>query len=229
MKNLYKAALLVALGLASVTAAQAVTYNGDLLIGLTTQSGDDLVYDIGAESSLANGETWNLTTALSAAGINTSSSGLLWGVVGSKGTSGPEWLTDVVTPAGINHGQATAINSSVGALVVNDFSTVGEGNYATPANTVSYSWNEETAQGASGAGSAYSSEYTDPNLGGEGSIAFYSSTTAGVVTDLGSFSLSGDELTFNVTAVPEPATYGIIGGIGVLLLGLRRQLIGKLA
>jgi hypothetical protein len=35
--------------------------------------------------------------------------------------------------------------------------------------------------------------------------------------------------TYDEVAVPEPTTYGILGGMGVLLLGLRRQLTGKLA
>jgi hypothetical protein len=38
----------------------------------------------------------------------------------------------------------------------------------------------------------------------------------------------GQVLTFTATAVPEPATYVIVGA-GMLLLSLRRQLIGRIA
>lgn len=201
-----KAALAGTFVMAGVMAAQAITYNGDLLVGFTVQNGNDLVYDLGSEASLVNGSSWNLASALSAAGISLSSSALQWGVVGSKGTAGPEWLTDVSIPAGINHGEATSINQTVAALVINDFTAVGAGNYATPANTLSYSWNQETAQGASASGSAYSSEYTDPNLAGVGTITFYNSTDTGAVTSPGTFTLtSNGVLTFNLATSAPPA------------------------
>ena len=223
MKTICKAALLAALGLAGVTAADAVTYTGDLLVGLTTQSGNDLVYDLGSDSSLVNGQTWDLTSALSAAGLSTSSSSLAWGVVGSKTVSGTKtvWLTDVITPEAIDNGEYANISADVSTLVNNDFTAVGAGNYATPAYGVAYSWYYETDQGANQS-SVFSSDYTDPNLSGTGSIAFYSSTASGIVADLGSFSLSGSTLTFN--AVPEPSTLSIMAGAGLLFLSLRNRL-----
>jgi len=68
MRTSLKAALLAVLGLASVMAAQAVTYNGDLIVGFTKASGNDLVYDLGAETTITNGQKWNLGSALATAG-----------------------------------------------------------------------------------------------------------------------------------------------------------------
>ena len=77
--------VLVAIAVGVVlTSAQAATYNGDLLIGFTTQSGNDVIYDLGAESSLVNGETWNLSSLLSGYNLNN----VNWGVIGDKNISG---------------------------------------------------------------------------------------------------------------------------------------------
>lgn len=63
-----------------------------------------------------------------------------------------------------------------------------------------------------------------------GGATFNGWTYDGTVT----ISLANDTLTaiydeVNVSSVPEPATYGIFGGLGLLVLALRRQLTGKLA
>jgi hypothetical protein len=81
------------LGLAAVAAgisASAATYNGDLFIGFTTQSGKDLVYDIGQASSLFAGQTWDLSTSLTGAGIG-SLGGAKWGVLGDQNVSGQHY------------------------------------------------------------------------------------------------------------------------------------------
>jgi hypothetical protein len=207
MKKMFKATAVLTLALAGITAAQAqVTYNGDLLVGFTIAANNDLVYDLGPESSLTNGYSWNLTAALTAAGLNTSLSSAQWGVVGAKTVSGAKtiWLTSLAVPDSINNGQYATISPDVATLVNNDFTAVGAGNYATPAYGLSYSWYYETDQGAN-ASSVFTSDYTDPNQGGPGSIAFYSSTATGVVTNLGTFTLtSGGTLTFNVVASTPP-------------------------
>jgi hypothetical protein len=75
-------------------------------------------------------------------------------------------------------------------------------------------------------------------LNGDATFNLYEALSSGTThtyTDIGTFNVDAnngvDTITFTGAdvAVPEPATYGIFGGIGVLLLGLRRQLTGKLA
>jgi hypothetical protein len=48
--------------------------------------------------------------------------------------------------------------------------------------------------------------------------------------DEGTFNINvdTDTVSFTANAVPEPATYGLFSGIGLLMLALRRQL-GKVA
>src|SRR5271170_4881090 len=92
MKKIFKSALLASsLGLAGITTAQAVSYNGDLLVGFTEGSGNDAVLDLGAASSLYDGETWDLTSLLTGYNLST----IQWGVIGStSGTSPREaWST----------------------------------------------------------------------------------------------------------------------------------------
>jgi hypothetical protein len=200
-----KTALLAALGLASVTAAQALTYNGDLVVGFTVQSGNDLVYDLGSEASITNGETWNLTSALTAAGLNSRLSTVQWGVVGAKNVSGTRtsWLTiaaGIGTPNSVDGiGAWNAINGSVGTLVANDFSALGLGNYATPDSGVDWSWNKDTAQGATGGNSSFSITSQDPNTTGLGSASFWKQINDNSTpTQLGTFTLSSAGiLTYN--------------------------------
>src|ERR1700679_3535832 len=97
MKNLYKVALLAALGLGAIASAQAqftyggtpqsgggATYNdSDLILGFTSTSGTDAEFDLGSETSLANGETWNLSSILTSYNLST----VDWGVVGTSDIS----------------------------------------------------------------------------------------------------------------------------------------------
>jgi hypothetical protein len=196
----------VAFGLASITVAHAVTYNGDLLVGFTVQNGNDLVYDLASEGSLTDGENWNLSAALTAAGINTTGlASAQWGVVGNN-TTGDAWLTYAGpgVPPTINTGIYAKINTADKTLVINDFGATGPGNYTTPSYTLSYSWYSETDQGAYGGSSDYASVYVDPNWTGTGTNAFYQVISGGAVTQLGTFSInSSGVLTYHVF-VPQP-------------------------
>jgi len=233
-KKLYQAAVLAALGLASVTAAHA-TYNNDLLVGFTTQSGNDLVFDLGSFSSLTDGETWDLTSALSAAGLSGSVSTALWGVVGDINNSGTKttWLTDAsgIPAADPSSSQWSYIHSADGAIF-SSLSAGGIGNYGTPSSTVSYSWNQETAQGGSALGTAYSSvANTDPNTSGLGTwVAFYQTVANGSApTEVGSFSLNtvgaSDILSFE--PVPEPSSMALMAVGGGFLMLIGRNKFGR--
>jgi len=232
---MYKAAILAALGLVSVTAAQAqVSYNGDLLVGFTTGSGTDLVYDLGSEANVLNGTqtSWTLTDALTVAGLDSSLASAQWGVVGT-GTSvnhNPNiWLTSANGVGTINSGTFGSVRSAVGSLMANDFTANGLGTYATPSFGVSYSWYSQTAQTVQGglSGTAFASEENlNPNMTGFGSISFYDQNTSTVsVSELGAFTLSQnngiDTLSFTPTATPEPSTNALIalGGGALMLIG----------
>jgi hypothetical protein len=207
MRKLLKAALLAVLGMASVTAVQAQSYNGDLLVGFTKASGNDLVYDLGSGLTITNGQAWNLSSALMVAGLNTSLSTVQWGVVGAIHHSGVNytWLTLVSGSANPVPSSSAylAINNQVSDLINTlDFSAVGYGNYGTPAYSVSYSWSSIVGNtGNQLSPFANASQY--PNTIGLGSVAFWQQIANGSTpTQLGSFTLSSaGVLTYNTLSL----------------------------
>jgi hypothetical protein len=224
--QLYKAALLAALGLASVS-AQAYT-SGDLLVGVY-QSGDanTTVVDLGSFSSLQNGEQWNLSSALSAAGITLTSSSL-FGVVGFTGV-GP---TAYVTGAGAANvpnveSSAAGINGDLG----NDIASIKLGTVnITSGNGLD--WYTETVNpngGANGGVYADSGDNVNATVGTADTLY----TVVGNGSDptaLLNFNLTtGGELTYGTVAVPEPATYGLFAAAGLLIVSLRNKFSRKQA
>jgi len=221
MKNLYKAALLVALGLGGVATTQAQTaYNSDLIIGFTSTTGSDTMFDLGSASSLVNGETWNLDSLIS--GYTLSS--VDWGVIGTTTSGHNSYLTfnpSFGTPPAVDsQGNWTPIKTAVATLYDN-FATAGAGESATVLASASDSWNAETLNPT--LGTDYINENANPNVEGETSAYFYEQADNGSTpTALGTFSLASDGVvTFDV---PEPATYGLLAGGGLLLFSFRHQL-----
>jgi len=232
--QLYKAALLAALGLAGVSVAQAQTYtSGDLLVGFTTGSGTDLIYDLGSASSLTSGETFSGLSTLLAADFSSESS-LTWGVIGNGPNSGAAgtrtfWTTTAVgvTPGTVQgNSKFGALNSDMGALAENFSGATAAGDSATVASTVSTSWNEITTPNAT-LGTSYINEYENPNVTGETSdtLSVGVDSTAGITpTALGSFTLGPDDtFTFTSVAVPEPGAFGLMAATGLLVVSLRNQ------
>jgi len=235
MKTLYKSALLAALGLASVPAVQAVTYpTGDLILGFTTGSGTDVLFDLGAESSLPTtsgaSTSWDLTSLLT--GINLNS--VQWGVIGNLANSGsPRTAFTTVavgsTPGLINgNTQFGQLNSSAKAIYGN-FSSAGAGSTGSvlAGDSTDNSWYEQTISGP--LTSSYVNAFENPNVTGLTSAYLFSvqnNNTAG--SELGTFSLqlSGSIDTMIYTA-PEPGTCSLLGGAGVLALFFRNQLRRK--
>jgi len=216
MKDSYKFALLAALGLASVSAVQA---QSDLIVGVF-QTGDanTTAVDIGAYSALTSGETWDLSGAVSAAGISLSSTGV-FGVVGDvKGTSSATkivYVTDAGTPNTFTGASAfNLINAAV--------QTIGSAGLGTQTAGSGYDWSSETDPTVSGS--------TAANLGYSmsglvtGPIDLWSVADNGSAPVLdGTFTLNpaNDLLTYN--AVPEPTTLGLLGGAGLLILSFRKK------
>ena len=244
MKNLYKAALLAALGLGTIASAQAqftysgtpqsgggATYASDLILGFTSTSGNDTEFNLGTETSLVNGETWNLSSILTSYNLST----VDWGVVGTVTTGHLSYLTynDAVNgdnlPVLTGVGAWNNINTANKTIYNNSFTSAAVDSAATIAASSSASWNSETVNPT--LGTQYQNENVNPNLAGDGAIDFWvQNEGTGTDSVLGQFSLASDGVvTFNVAAVPEPATYGLLAGAGLLIVALRRQFSVKKA
>jgi len=245
MKNLYKAALLAALGLGTIASAQAqFTYSGtpqsgggatypgsDLILGFTSTSGNDTEFNLGTEASLVNGETWNLSSILTSYNLST----VDWGVVGTVTTGHLSYLTydDAVygnnLPVLTGVGAWTNIKNATTAIYNNAFSSTAVDSAATIAASSASSWDSQTVNPT--LGTQYQNENVNPNLAGDGTVDFWvQNEGAGTDSNIGTFSLASDGVvTFNVAAVPEPATYGLLAGAGLLIVALRRQFSVKKA
>jgi hypothetical protein len=233
----YKAALLAALGLAGVSAAQAQTYTaGDLLVGFTTSSGSDLIYDLGQASALHNGETFSGLSTLLAVDFS-SLSALQWGVIGDINSGSPRtaYTTTAVggsTPSTITG--STKMNQINNVMLNFSGDFAGQAPVAGSSTTISAndpnSWNVQTTPNAT-LSTDYINTYGNPNVTGATSDSFFrifNNTTA--PTLLGGFTLGADDsFTFNTVAVPEPATYGVLAAAGLLLVSLRNQFSRKQA
>ena len=222
MVNSSKAALLAAFGLAGAVTAQAATYTGDLLIGFTTQSGNDTIFDLGAASSLYSGESWDLSSMLGSYNLNT----INWGILGDKNLSGTRtaWSTlgGVVSGTGTWNSLDTAAKS-----IYSNFGTAGAGQSLVITSTDDNSWNQQTINGPGT--SQYVNVWGNPNSSGLVTETLYQMVANGSdPVALGSFAL-GSNGSVVFTAVPEPAACSILGGAGLLLVSLRSQLRRKLS
>ena len=225
---MYKAAIIAALGLASVSAVKAESY-GELLVGFTTKSGSDVIYDLGALSSITSGQTWDAgTLGISAA----SSASYSWGVIGddyaANGTvvNNTLWTTANAQPGLINGGSKfNAIDSSIASLYAPILAN-GVSGY-TVAATSANSWNNQAIAGA--LTTQYHNAYVNPTTTGLASISLFQVTDDNTApVNVGSFSLDNTGLlTFTANsgsvAVPEPTSIAAFGGAGLLLLSLRNR------
>jgi hypothetical protein len=225
MKKQTKATL-IALAIAGATAAsQAASYNNDLIIGFSSTTGNDVLYDLGSFGSLNSGETWNLSSLLSGYNLST----VNWGVVGnSSGTTTSRILytTFGSTPANAGASRGNSINNSDISMYGN-FATAGAGQSASVDSTTDNSWNRQTINPT--LLTQYQNAWENPNQVGAGSISFWSvqaNNTEGALD--GTFSLDNSGVV-TFTAVPEPSTYGLFAGAGLLAVCLRNQFRRKQA
>jgi plastocyanin len=215
-----KLTLLAAAFAIIAVSAQADTYSGDLVIGFSDGTHNDVVYDLGPESSITNGQTWKFGST----GLNIITNLVLanthWGVIGDNTTTHSVWCSTDGTfiPRELS-GHSDLIQNvedPTENLYNNNMSPAAAGSYflIDPNDIAGESWNHQmvTAHAVSG---AYALLYEDPNILGAGSDFFYGLT--GYNTDpvlLGSFTLAANfVVTYNTNSVSSssPPTAGFSG------------------
>ena len=192
--------LATALGLCVASQANSESYS-DLLVGFTTQSGSDVIYDIGALSGLTDGETWSAgTLGISVGSVNN----YKWGVIGDDYSANQSvlnntlWTTAPSLPGILINGSSkfNSIDSSIATLYATILANTVT-SYTIVATDVN-SWNSQTISGA--LTTQYHNAYLNPNASGVSSIGLYQITDQNSLpVRVGTFSLgSGGTLTFNL-------------------------------
>lgn len=217
MKRTTKYALLAASALAVAASAQAAYRNGDLLAGFTGVGTTDFIYDLGPSSSLSQGQTWAIGAGL----------GTTFGIVGAQtvGQSGVIWATQA-DPSFASSGLDVTLAARQGKIGVAalGFGLNGTGSSWTPGNDEDRSWNMEANQAPGGTGNTLQNQISfSPTVDANSTAFFYSlDSTANTITYEGHFSYDSGGGT--LTYVPEPTSFSLLGGFGLLGLAARRKL-----
>jgi hypothetical protein len=206
MIKIVKFALLaMATGIVLNSGQAQTTYNNDLLIGFTKQSGNDLIYDLGAASSLTNGQTWNLVSLLSGYTLST----VNWGVIGDKQVSGLRyaWMTTDGTflPIPVPSTSAWGKLNTATSSIYQNMSAAGAGQYVSIASSDDNSWNSQTINPS--LTTQYANVQGNPNVVGLTSDSYYSMIATNQPPQLaGKFTLAANGVvTFNTVANTPPA------------------------
>ncbi len=219
MNKQIRAVLLAAAVLAGAASAPAATYTGDLLVGFTSQGGNDFIFDLGQASSLTSGETFNLNTALAGFNLGT----VHWGVIGDKNVGGTRtsWTTSGgLVPNPVPNTATWGQIDTATKAVYQNFPVGGANDQFTISASDDNSWNMQTINGS--LTTQYHNAYEDPNFVGTGSASFYSLIANNSnPTLLGNFTLSGNG-TLTFTSVPEPSAC-VLAGLGLLALSFHNR------
>ncbi|HEY3762962.1 MAG TPA: hypothetical protein VGN23_14550 [Verrucomicrobiae bacterium] len=251
--NLYKTALVAALGLAGATAVQAQTVGpNDLVLGFTSQAAgvtDDYLIDLGQIPSTPGtfdiSTTFNATTFGSTFGSALSGNELNAGIVGGSTSSAIDSTLDISgNPSTLSPG-SSAPAASTKSFVDNAGDIATSLSLGTPAHSAQTSFFSDVAENPTTAGAnansfaGYVSNPLSTMTGNsivldlwENSDSGRSGVTGWTYEGYVDLSFSGNDLTATYdepAATPEPATYGIFGCVGVLMLGMRRKFGSRIA
>lgn len=259
--NLYKAALLVALGLAISPAAKA---SNDLLVGFNDaagNAGNDYVIDLGTYTDFTLTSTFNGSisssvfntafgsdvNALNNVAVGAVAAGSYAGSSGLNGSTSGTYVfqTGSLLAATPPNAQFNAAKTAITGVTVSGANT--EYAIGTPQATTGQ-WDYEVAQSptsgdVSGTGVATTTGNPESLLvNGDATLTLYYSTTisgighnADAWAELGTLTIDANSGVDTISyagvdsSVPEPTTYGIFAGAGLLLLALRRQFSAKIA
>ena len=246
MTKLYKAALLAALGLASVTAAQA---SNNMLLGFSDFAGpssaqNDYVIDLGAASLFTTSASLNLSSLFNASTFTTAfgtDSGYLHNVAVGVVEGGPAAtkVNDTRTLFQTASGTPQVIIPSTLQTAAADAAGVAIGNYVS---TTTGGWSLQVApsSGNLGGSTVASTTGTQP-LQNLSSGVIFEDLYENIETKTGNFTYANSgwskigtfdinvntgSVTFDgvASAVPEPASYGLLAAAGLLIVSLRNKL-----
>ncbi len=256
MTKQIKAVMLASAAAAMAVTAQAqlpvtgyTDNHNDILIGFTKAgSTGDLVIDLGTAAQIgvggsgavdlnANGNVGQNSADLLSqlTGLFGSLNNVQWGAVGGHFTSGANFSIYST----VAHGVASPFAPGAPGQIMGAINTAGHAlgdigggltaNQAVvdPTQTFGESWTEIVAPGT--LSSSFTSKYYNP----DSSYASVSMEDLYVSTSssqslLGTLTLfNTGNLVFTPVAVPEPATYSLLAGMGILVLSFRRQFIRK--
>ncbi len=238
MTKLYKAALLATLGLASVSAAHASLVSNDLYLGLVdTSSTSDYVINLGLATSLPLNSTSvvDLSGDLSASTFNSvfTSGTVEMGVVGGHSTIGSYQMYYTGTAPNPQSITAGTISSSWTAINSQAWPSSSDKSFTSTVSLSTAVPGSFSSQFGVSPIVAASSGVITENLylatpSSDAYLGYFTLNESGIHSS----SVDAGTLTFtsaNVTAVPEPATYGLLAGAGLLVVSLRNQLRRKQA
>jgi PEP-CTERM motif-containing protein len=216
MKTTSRIALLAAVALGMAASTQAQSYvNGDLLLGFSGGA-NDFIYDLGSFSSLVQGETWSVGANL----------GTVFGVVGASGGTHHIYATssdaaeNSFDPTGLYSGAAANVTTISGSPTA---VTVGGTRSRTTTATDTTGWTFQTHQPPGTPGNTFQNNFFDPNVSASGTAYFFDNNNLGAVAAHSFFTYNSANGIVTFGAVPEPSTYGLLAGAGLLGLALRRQ------
>ncbi len=216
MRNSIKLAIGAA-GLMAVTVAQAANYApGDLLVGFDGGA-NNLVYDLGQASSLTSGQSWT---------ISAPSGSTRFGIVGYDSANNiyATWGSQSGDLSNIGFDPTSLYSVAAGNIrsIAGGTSAIQAGGFRTTTSSDTTGWFMQTDQPAGTPGNYFFNNYLNPNVGSSATAFLIAGNNGGALTDLGSFTFNGGLLTY--TAVPEPTTFSLVGGFGILAVMLRRRL-----
>lgn len=257
-RQLVKATLAAALGLGVSTAAHAQIASDDLILGFTSPNAAsvggsqyDYIIDLGqligtsAHQITLSGSQYDDPTFVTDLGAATTGGNTYAGIFGGKsGSSGDIIISATSTPptgTKNNYQSAATFPTSVnlgavaqlGNSIHDNISTAPGAQGANANNMALYVPSPlESISASQGTGQSlvtlevYQANYTSiPStasaFGDQGFVSILFNANGGVG------GVAWDEAA--LAPVPEPGTYGLFGGLGVLLLTLRRKFAGRTA